>query len=409
MLSSLLLALSLATAAEPLVHTGPASDAIDRVSADGELETWELKPVLLPSLLPRSGAMALGANQPTPCPNPSLTNSELRNTVGLAEKQVLYHQEWEAARLGLELAAQALSCLTEPIEASLASRIFFLRAFVEVKTEHPEAAAEAYGRAVQFVPKLEWDERFPPKGVELLAQAIEANESASTVPLTLGPGLQRAENFWVDGQPATPQNGALQLKPGLHLVQILQPQLVTLPILIDPESPTALTLAEDMARAPLDTLLGTPELQALLQQEFGTSSRTWVYAGHNTWKLQGEWSELPKSAAVLRNERAALGRKVGRAGVGILGVGLLGSAIGWTVVGTNFSADPTETRASYEARQARVDATAPWAYTASGIAVGGLAVTATGWIMVNSRVRLGLGSQGSPGVTVATTWPTPTR
>ena len=83
-----------------------------------------------------------------------------------------------------------------------------------------------------------------------------------------------------------------------------------------------------------------------------------------------------------------------------MGFGLIGSAVSWTIVGTHYRSTPTESRASYEARQAKVDAVTPWAYTTTGIAISGLALVTTGWVWMDGRVQLGLGPGGSPGLTV---------
>jgi hypothetical protein len=389
MLSALVLTLSLGLAAEPLVQEGPTASAVARVAADAGLNEWELQPVQLQSLLPRSGVVLLGADQPSACPNPTLSNSSLRDTVGLAEKQILYHQEWDAARLGLELAAQGMACLAEPLEASMAARVFFLRGFLELETGNEDAARSAFERAVAFAPGLEWDERFPPDGEPLLQELIKINSQTLPENLTLGHGLRMVPTLWLDGQPAKVKAGQLDIKPGYHLVQMLQPNVVTLPVHIGGESPLAIVKAQSMAEAPLASLQGTPELAALLEQEFGAGTRVWVFAGENTWLLENEWSELPKSDAVLHAERAIVGSKLTRSGLGILGAGLVGGAVSWTIIGSNYRSHDGETRASYEARQARVDATTPWAYATSGIALSGLAVSVTGWALLDGRLHIG--------------------
>jgi hypothetical protein len=293
-----------------------------------------------------------------------------------------------------------MACLIEPLEASLASRIFFLRGFVELETGRQPEAREAFDRAVLFAPELEWDERFPPTGQPLLKEAREALAAATPGVLVLGPGLQQATALWVDGQPAIVEDGHLSIKPGVHLVQMLQPTVVTLPLHIGVDRAVAIVDAQAMAQTPLASLLGTIELQALLEQEFGSGTPIWFYAGENTWRLDSSWSELPKSDAVLHAERAIVGQKLARSGVGVLGVGMVGGAVSWTIIGSNYKADASETRASYETRQARVNATAPWAYTTSGIALGGLAVAVTGWALLDGRVRVGPGPMGLPGVTL---------
>jgi hypothetical protein len=381
MLISLVLAGSLGLAAEPLVTDGPSASAVARVAADAGLNEWELRPMTLQSLLPRGDVVLLGAGQPRPCPNPILGNSGLGDTVGLAEKQILYHQEWEAARLGLELAAQGMSCLAEPLEASMASRIFFLRGFLEWETGNETEARSAFQRAVAFAPGIQWDDRFPPNAQSLLEEVIADEVQAVPETLTLGHGLRKVPTLWLDGRPARVEAGQLDITPGHHLLQMLQPEVVTLPIHIQDTRPLALVKAQSMAEAPLASLQGTRELAALLEQEFGAGSRVWVFAGENTWRLENEWAELPKSVAVLYAERAEMGSRLSRSGLGILGVGLLGSAVSWTIIGSNFRSHEGESAASYEARQARVDAAAPWAFTTSGIALSGMTVSITGWVL----------------------------
>lgn len=376
----MILAAAGALAADPVLYDTDATEAIARVSADSGRPQWQLRPVRLD--LVGEAPRVLGPDQlPAVCPS-ATTNAQAREAVARAEKHVAY-QEWEPALAALDGGARVLPCLGEPLEASLAARLYFLSGVV--RHARGEAADEAFALALNSQPGLAWDERLPPTAQPSFVGARAAAASAPVLPVAVGPGLEAVASFWVDGRPMAPSGGALSLAPGPHVVQIVEPLVHTLRVEVSAGRPVAIAVPARIAAMPVSALLASPSLDAILAERFPDAT-VWVWTGSRTWRAVPDRAELPVPPALLVEERRKFGRAVATAGIAAFVVGGAGAAAGWIAATSQVSAVPGETPAEGAARQVRADAVVPWAWAGTGVAVVGAAAAAVGLVLAAGPV-----------------------
>ncbi len=185
-----------AQAAEPLVHTGDAEDAIARAAAATRLPAADFAPATVESL--RSGAVTVGSGGTvTPCGGPAITREQLLLAVQGAEGAQNYGES-ERARAELARVADADRCAAW--DAELLARYFALRAQVD------EDPTVAFARARRLDPSLAWREEWDP------SRRAAFDAAAPGAPVTLAVPLPQVQ---LDGAAVT---GKVQVLPGWHRV-----------------------------------------------------------------------------------------------------------------------------------------------------------------------------------------------
>ncbi|MFZ5477604.1 MAG: hypothetical protein ACOZNI_12580 [Myxococcota bacterium] len=361
------LSLALAHAATTVLFTGDPREAL-RASA-AVAKTWDLRLVTAGELVDEpivSGAAP-------PCATPA-TNAEVRTAVQRAESRIAY-QELPQALADLRDAGARLPCLAEPVEASLAARLYFLFGVAD-----PSMDAYWWTRALAFSPDLAWDERFPPERRAGFDRAREARAKAVAVPVIAG-----ESKLWIDGRPAGDT-----LAPGFHVVQVLEPKVRTFVVDVD-DAPLHVLTAPAVAAA-----LASPEdarSRALLDAALAGRDAL-VYTDGAVWR-PGEWTRTPAP----RTPPAWVRPTLGGAGAAALAVGGTGFALGQRYLLASRDAPAGETGSEFHAREASREEAAVWTRAAAVTAGAGAALVVAG-LVTPAPVRLWVG----PGIGVAGSW-----
>lgn len=384
MLPSFFLTVSLAWANDPVLYADDANDAVHRVAADAARSVWELQPVRITEKLTGGLPRAVGANQPAPCASVPTTNASVRESVMRAEGRVSY-QQWPQAADELGAARSALGCLSEPAEASLAARLFFLQGISLVATGKTDAAVAAFTNAAFFQPALVWDESFAPEFRGAFDQAAAALPKLPKGNVVVGPGVEGATALWIDGRMAQLTGAVIELPTGFHLVQILQPTVSTLPVAVSAEHPVALLvplqtpdklvgLAGDASRQPL--------LDAIIDQSLPGSDTVYVWTGSRTWRVTHTWEELPVAASVSSAGKKRTSATLRTAGIVAAGIGAASLASGFAVWDANRAAEGEETIDEWATRTQS-------AGVGSGLFTSGLVSLGLGAVAVGISIPLG--------------------
>lgn len=367
----------LALAGDPVLYADNADEAVHRAGADASRSVWELTPVRITEKLTGGLPRAVGHAQPAPCAAVPATNASVREAVMRAEGRVSY-QQWTQVADELGAASSALTCLSEPAEASLAARLFFLQGIAAVATGKNDAAVAAFTNAMFFQTSLVWDESFPPDFRGPYDQAAAAVSKLPMGTVVVGPGVEGATTLWIDGRLVQLTGTTLSLPAGFHLVQILQPTVATLPVRVSAENPVALLvplqtpdklvgLAGDTSRQPL--------LDAIIDQTLSDAKTVYVWTGSRTWKVAETWEELPVAKSVSDAGKKKVGGTLRTAGIVAAGIGAASLAAGFVMWDGNNAADGVETAEDYAARtQAAGAGSALFSSGLVSMGVGALAV-----------------------------------
>ncbi len=201
-----------------LVTTALAADRVLDLDGDADLEAVAKvadldappQPVRVTDLSQRPASIT-GGGQLTWCTGAPTDLDGLATAMANAEGAMAY-MEYEAAAKTLGEALSSLQCLADPVDPTVAARLFYLRGVVAHRSGFSEEASKAFGIALVFAPDLAWDDAFPPKALDLFDQARQTAAGLETVAVTLQP----AGTVVLDGRPAT----TLDLVPGTHLIQV---------------------------------------------------------------------------------------------------------------------------------------------------------------------------------------------
>lgn len=195
----------------PVVHDGgDATEVVAFASTKSGLATAELTALPLDTLL-AAPPQAQGDAVIRRCAKTPTQMAEVHADLARAEAAFAKRDPFGAMD-HLDLAVATLGCLSQIVEPEAASRIFRLRAAVELSEEDLDGARGELRTALAFVPGLEWADGLPPAGVGVLdtERTVTATAQVSTLPpgSTSGP--------WLDGRS---MGIAAQVTPGLHLAQ----------------------------------------------------------------------------------------------------------------------------------------------------------------------------------------------
>jgi len=381
-----LFCVGLALARDVVVYQGDPVAAAGVASADVGAPAASLQFVRLAELPSVDGAALLGGGAPAFCSSARDGNAAVRELVARAEGHLGY-QRTAQARASLDAAASGLRCLSEPLEASLAGRLYFLLGVVALRESGPAEAERAFALAAALQPGLTWDARLPPDETGTFARALAPPAARVEVLPGLGPGL----TLWVDGRAAT--GPVLSLPVGRHYLQVLGPaSATTLLVDLEPGTRPVLVTPGWLDRVDLDAL--DPATQAMVEVALrGTFPDRKVYvvtAGRTAW-LADRWTLLPSRRG--RTPVCASGRRC--AGVALLGGGIAGMAAGGVVfgvaqlrVGALTESPAGETPEAYQERIGAREAAAAWLPMGGALAGVGLASAGVGVLLQRPGVTL---------------------
>jgi hypothetical protein len=369
----LVLVLGAAFAArDPVLVTGDPDVAIERVSADSGRPVWQLVPARVADL---GGSAPIVVGQPAPACAAGERNAELQAPVGAIEGRIAYGKFGEAAA-DLDPLIARFACLSEPAEASLGARLLYLRGIAAMGLGDEPAARAAWTRALAFQPSLAWDDRQSPDWKPTFDDTVAAASKAPSGELLLGPGLDAP--VWLDGHAvAGPSVHAAQ---GQHLVQVLRPVTVTLPVTLAAVRTVVLApdAVDDHALIALATA-NDPVLTALADTAFPGAGAIYVWTGSDTLQASGAgWDPLPPSSSANLASRHALGRRMLGGGLAALALGAGSFVAGAAVDGTESA--PIGTAAADAEGNARSRAQA--------LRIGGLASAGVGVVMIGISLPL---------------------
>lgn len=269
-----------------VVHDG-VPDPISRVRELTGARAVDL--VSLPAAELRRGAPEVVGGIGLPCEAAPLDNAALGATLRKIAGR-LYYMEYDAALGAVSRTAEALPCLTEPVDTALLARLRYLEGMGRVFSGvgDPE---DAFVDALVADPDLAWDDKFGAKGRDAF-EAARARVLAAPRTLRLQVVAPQAE-AWVDGQPVT--GAVVALRPGTHLVQVGRPVAgialvagagearVVVPAAFPP-APLALA-AEPDGRVALESLLEAADV----------AEPVYVVTDQSVWRVApggGEWAAL---------------------------------------------------------------------------------------------------------------------
>ena len=381
---SLLLLSGFAHAGDPVLYADDPNQAVHRVAADAAKPVWELQPVRLSENLTGGLPRAVGADQPAPCGAVPTMNAGVREAVMRAEGRVSY-QQWGEASAELTAAHNALACLSEPAEASLASRLFFLRGIANTATGKTDAAVGDFANAMFFQPGLTWDAAFPPDFRGPFDMAAGSVPKLPVGTLVLGPGVEGATTLWIDGRLAQVSGSTLSLPVGFHVVQILQPSVSTVLVHVTTEHPVALFVplqiqdklvsgAGDPARQPL--------FDAIIDQSFAQNQAVYVWTGSRTWRVSDKWEELPIATSISAAGKKRTAGTIRTAGIVAAGIGAATVATGFALWDANHASDGAETSEEWTTRTSAAGA-------GSALFTSGLVSLGVGALAIGISIPLG--------------------
>ncbi len=345
--------LSLAFAADSVgvLYAGDPVIAAEAAAAVTDRERTSVVPVRLVDLRDGAGPRVIGGALVPACMGPPVNNNTIREQVSRGE--ALYNAaEFDRGLAEARAATGGLWCLSEAAEASLAARAFVLLGVLQLELKNEAAARESFAVAAQFQPSgPAFDGRFRSSHRAVLDSVTAEVSSAPPARMRIGPG--GSAGLWIDGR-APSGADELTLSRGRHLVQLLQPGVVSLVIevgsgeVVDLVRPSSLTeghvrLAADAAWQPWfsSALAGTGvEL---------------VWTENTLWKVAEGWTSesyaLKRVPSGARWAGALTG--AGATATAIGGFGLVGGAI---LSKNNLNSPDGETREAEARRLARFGA-----------------------------------------------------
>lgn len=385
-------------ASTPLLYQGDIDDAVRRVSADADLKPWELEPVLLPERLNEAGLRSFGLDQPPRTCTKGIGNDALRALVEKIEGHVSYEQ-WTETSEASAAAIGALPCLTESIDAKVAARLFFLNGISATARSDFRAARDAYLRALAFAPDLPWDETFTPDWQPTFDAARADHGALKSTAVVLGPGVDPSAELWVDGRSVVASAGRIELTEGLHLVQTIQPRVLTTEVRARLDRKAAVLVPSAVEPGVVEDA-SDPAVQAYLDpivdSLFGEAG-CYVWTGSRTVRGGADWRTLPSASLAVvaatvpgRASPATLLRVGGGTSAAI---GAVATAAGLGMYLPNRAPVPGEVGEAYAARVDR-------AARGAGIATVGIGALGLGLVAIGASIPLDIA--GSDVALVAT-------
>ena len=368
--------------AEPSVvvlYTGEAAPAaLATITATGR-PGWEVSPRLLEGGRTGHRAIVEGA-APSSC-LAATSAAAVRDALAKAESEVAY-ENWTGARVRIDEAVLAMGCLSEPAEASVGARVYFLSGVVRVSAGDAVGAETAFRQAIAFQPGVTWDEAFTPEWRLPFDAATHATNAPARV--VLGPGLSAMSSVWLDGRPMPVTGAVFAVAEGPHLLQLIGQTIETFRVVARPEAPVVV-LIPDQIGPDLVAHAQEPSTQAWLGLYVASEwpgRAVYVWSGGALLDAAHGFAPVPVPVALpVKKDR---GPALLVAGLGATAVGALGAGLGFAGYFANANAVAGE---SHDAYVSRVTS----AGHGAGMATLGLAFVAAGGV----GIALGLPHQGA--------------
>ncbi len=266
-----------------LLYEGDPTEAVERASRDAGLRPERLEPVLWETVLGDRALWVEGASFRSEGCEPvdmARLGRDLKEAEGWFYSMVL-----DRSRQDLERFMDSLCGLTEPLDPTLAARAAYLTGVVAALEEREAAAVSAFQRARDFEPELSWDPALSPEPVPSFLQQRPPTPPAS---LTLDSHID-PRHVRIDGQSLPPVSEHHVLTEGVHLLQIVAPEVRTL--LVTVGSGATVTLLDPLALPP--DLGAHPEAErgrAITARAIARSGQAWgdplLWTGAaGTWAL----------------------------------------------------------------------------------------------------------------------------
>lgn len=396
MLALFVSTLSVGWAAEPAWYSGDAAEA-EELLGSLQIEA-ELRP--LQALLPTGSPQAQDALV-LRCTGEPLPRYVLEERLAAGESALAY-VDYERAEAELRLADEALSCASEPIDASLAARVQFLRGVAAVGRGDMPGARAWFERTHTLLPGAVWDRSFPAAlGQELFEEAGLAVAARERVSLLVLPE-PRDIALTLDGRRVYEAGRVMDLPPGRHHVYSqgssfeLDLSGSTEPVLIIPSG------LEDLGAGWMEDEDSCRSLDLLLASQASEQDLVFVAEGSAWRRVDGEWTDLTgwegETCRDLNPDTVELvGLRLPEQGPpramvlggGVALVGGLGLAAGGYAIAWNATRD-LETWEDYEAAVPRHAVGSTMLYT--GEIVAGIGAVSIAGGLVADRVAVGPGS-----------------
>jgi hypothetical protein len=187
----------------------------------------------------------------------------------------------------LDLGIGGLGCLGERVEPPVAARLFQLRGGILAQRGELESAQAELRTALSFAPAAMWDQALPSEGLTIFHALRSESPSAR---LRLAPAGASVGPS-VDGRGAPAGEPILELRPGLHLVQIpstagLRSAWLTV------EGDATLIVPGSYRRPVLEQLAlpeAAPDVERLLLSTLGVEA-TYAASGGGLWLISTDES-----------------------------------------------------------------------------------------------------------------------
>lgn len=201
----------------------------------------------------------------------------------------------------LDLGIGGLGCLSDRVDPGVMSRLFLLRGGLLARGGRPDEARAELRTALSVSATRAWPEGFPAEGAPLF---LEIQAEPDRVPLHLAPAATGAAPV-VNGA-TMPAGSPLQLRPGLHLLQVpstagLRSAWITV------SGPATLVVPTSYRRPILEHLTDPeqrPEVALLLLSTLDSPA---VYVTHHggLWLLSAQGTDPQITVLVEPSEEAA--------------------------------------------------------------------------------------------------------
>ncbi len=375
-----------------LLYADDAYGSLEQAAAATCSRPSEFEPRRMGELWGAQAPFVHGA-QATRCHGLPSSNLSLRAEVDLAE-DLFFKPDHGTAWQHLDAAVDQLVCLDGALESSLAARAWFLRGAILAARGDLEEAHAAFEQARIFEPALPWDADFGPRPMVFDRHPVWAGGSEQAR-LDLGP--PSGARILVDGRAPQPGKRQVLLAPGLHLVQVLDPQPHSLRVQLE-ASQQALLIVPQALTDELARSAAQPETQAYLQLVLqalpggamqgawvATGDEVWAYAAPDRWSLR---TAPPSSRAVPALKTAGGGAVFG----GLLATSVFGLDALWV----RRAADSLEERdiRGEGATMTRSELNRLYRRDTAGMAIsGGVALGGAGLLLLARRLSGGCGPQ----------------
>ncbi len=382
-----------AWADEPVVHAASVTDAIEVATPwVGETSVYAQG---LSSLMADKAPQVVQTSTWKPCAGTPESQDRLRILLDKAESDVANLRP--AARGALDQAVAAMGCLRDPLDARVASRVYFLRGVDAVRAQNKAEALTSFRQALLFDVGLRWDAAFSPDVKVVFDEAVDTMVGEpQTARLVFAPHPGDG-SLWVDGREIALNRDEVVLAAGDHVVQVKRPleETVDTGRLVVGSSDVAVLVVPaavtDEVLAWVDMPAQATRLGAVLSTALPAGSRVWIVPEDRTvWSgtVGGEyWRRLD---APERTGNPLLVAGATTTGVGVAGA-VAGAALALAARGRVTGWDAPD-RAVY-------DKAASTYALGRVVGVGGLGVAAAGVGLCGAAVAIGGGASvsASPG------------